>query len=99
LAGTAAAPEQVAEALRVNTDSRLRTRKIELPIMAGLAPNTIIPDRRPPNDLPGEVPSDQPPDTARRNPSRGKRRGSSLLRRGPAERRAFRLPFCRGLIS
>jgi len=66
LAGTTATPAQVAEALRVNTESRLRALKIGLLIMAGLALITIIPAGRLPNYLPGEVPSDQPPDTAPR---------------------------------
>jgi hypothetical protein len=64
LAGTTATPAQVAEALRVNTESRLRALKIGLLIMAGLA--LIIPAGRLPNYLPGEVPSDQPSDTAPR---------------------------------
>ena len=67
LAGTTATPEQVAEALRVNTDSRLRALKIGLLIMAGLALMTIIPAGGLPNYLPGEVPSDQPPDKATRS--------------------------------
>ena len=62
LAGTTATPEQVAEALRVNTDSRLRALQIGLLIMAGLALLTIIPAGRLPNYLPGEVLSHQPPD-------------------------------------
>jgi len=67
LAGTTATPEQVAEAVRVNTDSRLRALKIGLLIMAGLALITIIPAGRLPNYLPGEIPDDQPRDaTARR---------------------------------
>ena len=58
LAGTTATPEQKAEALRVNTDSRLHALKIGLLIMAGLALITIIPAGRLPNYLPGEVPRD-----------------------------------------
>jgi hypothetical protein len=58
LAGTTATPAQVAEALRVNTESRLRALKIGLLIMAGLALITIIPAGRLPDYLPGEVPSD-----------------------------------------
>src|SRR5215470_14692369 len=66
LAGTTATPAQAAEALRVNTESRLRALKIGLLIMAGLALITIIPAGRLPNYLPGEVPSGQPPDKALR---------------------------------
>jgi hypothetical protein len=40
---TTANPAQVAEAVRINTDARLRALKIGLLIMAGLALLTIIP--------------------------------------------------------
>ena len=60
LAGTTATPEQVAEAVRVNTEARLRALKIGLLIMAGLAFLTIIPAARLPNYRPGELPADQP---------------------------------------
>jgi predicted MFS family arabinose efflux permease len=56
---TTATPEQVAEAVRVNTETRLRALKIGLLIMAGLALLTIIPAGRLPNYIPGEIPSDQ----------------------------------------
>jgi hypothetical protein len=59
---TSAAPAQVAEAVRINTESRLRALKLGLLIMAGLALITIIPAGRLPNYLPGELPSGQPPD-------------------------------------
>jgi MFS family permease len=59
---TTATPAQVAEAVRINTQSRLRALKIGLLVMAGLALITIIPAGRLPNYLPGEVPSGQPPD-------------------------------------
>ena len=58
---TTATPAQVEEAVRVNTESRLRALKIGLLIMAGIALLTIIPAGRLPNYLPGEVPSDDPP--------------------------------------
>jgi len=41
--GTTATPQQVAEAVRVNTEARLRALKIGLLIMAGLALLAIIP--------------------------------------------------------
>ena len=63
---TTATPQQVAEAVRVNTEARLRALKIGLLIMAGLALVTIIPAGRLPNYVPGELPDDQPPDGARR---------------------------------
>ena len=56
---TTATPQQVAEAVRVNTEARLRALKIGLLIMAGLALLTIIPAGRLPNYVPGELPADQ----------------------------------------
>ncbi len=57
LAGTNATPEQVAEAVRVNTEARLQALKIGLLILAGLSLLTIIPARRLPNYRPEEIPS------------------------------------------
>jgi predicted MFS family arabinose efflux permease len=59
LADTTASPAQVAEAVRVNTEARLRALKIGLLIMAGLALVSIIPAGRLPNYRPGEIPSDE----------------------------------------
>lgn len=56
---TSGTPEQVAEAVRVNTEARLRALKIGLLIMAGLALIAIMPAGRLPNYLPGEIPSDE----------------------------------------
>jgi MFS family permease len=56
LSGTTATPAQVDEAVRVNTESRLRALKIGLVIMAGLALLSIIPAGRLPNYRPGELP-------------------------------------------
>lgn len=58
LAATSATAEQKAEALRVNTDSRLFALKIGLLIMAGLAMLAILPAGRLPNYRPGEIPED-----------------------------------------
>lgn len=66
MAGTGATPEQVAEAVRVNTEARLRALKLGLLIMAGLALLAIIPAGRLPNYRPGEIPADHPP-TEKRN--------------------------------
>jgi len=66
LAGTTASPAQVAEAVRVNTESRLRALKIGLLVMAGLAFLAIIPAGRLPNYLPGEIPADQAPSGKKR---------------------------------
>jgi predicted MFS family arabinose efflux permease len=60
LAGTTATPEQAAEAVRINTESRLWALKIGLLIMAGLAFLTIIPAGRLPDYRPGELPADRP---------------------------------------
>ena len=58
--GTTASPQQVEEAVRLNTEARLRALKIGLLIMAGLALLAIVPAGRLPNYLPGEIPSDAP---------------------------------------
>lgn len=57
---TTATPQQVQEAVRVNTEARLRALKIGLLIMAGLALLAVIPAGQLPNYLPGEIPSDEP---------------------------------------
>ena len=54
---TTATPAQVAEAMRINTESRLRALKMGFLIMAGLAFLTIIPAGRLPAYKPGELPS------------------------------------------
>jgi MFS family permease len=64
---TTATPAQIVEAVRVNTESRLTALKIGFLIMAGLASLTIIPAGQLPNYVPGELPSDQTPDQARRD--------------------------------
>ena len=63
---TTATPEQIAEAVRINTDARLRALRLGFLIMAGLALITIIPAGKLPNYIPGEIPSDEPPETATR---------------------------------
>ena len=69
LAGTTASPAQVAEAVRVNTESRLRALKIGLLVMAGLAFLAIVPAGRLPNYFPGEIPAGKAP-----SGEKGKRR-------------------------
>lgn len=56
---TTATPEQVSEAVRVNTQARLRALKMGLLIMALLAMLTIIPAGRLPSYRPGELPAEQ----------------------------------------
>jgi MFS family permease len=53
---TTAAPEQVEEAVRVNTEARLRALKIGLLLMACVALLSIFPASRLPNYRPGEIP-------------------------------------------
>jgi predicted MFS family arabinose efflux permease len=60
LAKTTASPAQVAEAVRVNTQSRLRALKIGLLIMAGIALLAIFPAGSLPNYQPGEIPDPSP---------------------------------------
>src|SRR6185437_3524069 len=64
---TTATPEQITEALRVNTDARLRALKIGLLVMAGLALLSIIPAGRLPDFKPGEIPADPPPQPVERD--------------------------------
>jgi hypothetical protein len=65
---TTATPVQIAEAVRINTESRLRALKLGLLIMAALAFITIIPAGRLPNYVPGELPSDPEVPQKRRAP-------------------------------
>jgi MFS family permease len=58
---TTATPEQIEEAVRINTEVRLRALKIGLLIMAALAFVTIFPAGRLPDYKPGEIPDDPPP--------------------------------------
>jgi Major Facilitator Superfamily len=60
LENTTATPQQVEEAVRVNTEARLRALKIGLLVLAGLGLLAIIPAGRLPNYLPGEIPDEQP---------------------------------------
>lgn len=64
---TGAAPEQVAEAVRVNTEARLQALKIGLLIMAAVAALAMIPASRLPAYRPGEIPAGRvPPPPAKR---------------------------------
>lgn len=64
---TGAAPEQVAEAVRVNTEARLQALKIGLLIMALVAAFAIIPASRLPAYRPGEIPDGlRPPPPGKR---------------------------------
>jgi hypothetical protein len=65
--GTTATPEQVEEAVRINTEARLRALKIGLLIMAGVALLATFPASRLPAYRPGEIPPDpfETPEKAR----------------------------------
>lgn len=56
LESAGATPAQVEDAVRVNTEARLRALKIGLIIMAGIALLSIIPAGRLPDYRPGEIP-------------------------------------------
>ncbi|WP_336485938.1 MFS transporter [Methylobacterium nigriterrae] len=58
--GTTATRDQIDEAVRVNTEARLRALKIGLLIMAALALLTVAPAGRLPPYKPGELPRDPP---------------------------------------
>jgi len=57
---TNATPEQVQEAVQINTEARLRALKIGLLLMAMLSLLAIFPASRLPNFKPGEMPSNPP---------------------------------------
>lgn len=65
LSQTTATPEQVAEAVRVNEEARLRALKFGLLIMALLSLLSIFPAGRLPDYLPGELPADNLDKTAK----------------------------------
>jgi MFS family permease len=56
LSETTATPEQVAEAITLNEDARLRALNISLLGLAGIAVLAIIPAGRMPDYLPGDIP-------------------------------------------
>jgi len=55
---TSATPAQVDEAVRINTESRLRALKVGFLTLAGLALLALIPCRWLPNYTPGQIPGD-----------------------------------------
>jgi MFS family permease len=60
LEATSASPDQVAAALQVNEEARLRALKVGLLIMAMVSLLAIFPASRLPNYLPGELPAEPP---------------------------------------
>lgn len=63
LAETTATPEKVEEAVRINTESRLRALKIGFVVLSGLALLAIFPCSWLPNYTPGQIPGDAASDT------------------------------------
>jgi hypothetical protein len=57
---TTLSPEQVKEAVQINTDARLRALKIGLLLAAAMALIAIFPAARLPAYKPGEIPSNPP---------------------------------------
>ena len=62
LAATTASPEQIEEAVRLNTDARLRALKVGFLVMAGLSLLAFIPSGWLPNYRPGQIPRNPHPD-------------------------------------
>jgi len=57
LSQTSATPEQIAEAVAINEDARLRALQISLLGLAGVALLAIIPAGRMPDYVPGDIPA------------------------------------------
>ncbi len=57
MANTTATPEQIAEAVRINAAARLRSLKLSFLSLAAISLLMIVPSRRLPRYVPGEVPS------------------------------------------
>lgn len=62
-----ATPEQVAEAVRINEESRLRSLKASFLILAGISLLALVPSRGLPGYARGEVPSSATPKSGRRS--------------------------------
>lgn len=60
MANTTATPEQAAEATQINANARLRALKLSFLALAAISLLMIVPSRRLPRYVPGEVPSEQP---------------------------------------
>lgn len=67
LGGISATPEQVAEAVRINEESRLRALKASFLILAGISLLALVPSRGLPGYARGEVPSSAAPKSSRRS--------------------------------
>ena len=65
LGGTSATSEQLAEALRINAEARIRALKIGFLCLSGLALLALFPCRWLPDYKPGEIPYEQPNEAER----------------------------------
>jgi len=66
---TTAIPEQVTEAMRINTEARLEALKIGFLVMAGIALLAVIPAGRLPDYKPGELPASGEPQLRQQRPA------------------------------
>src|SRR5262249_28424401 len=67
--GTKAAADQIAEAVRINTETRLQALKVGFFVLASLSFLAIVPCGWLPDYKPGDIPADQPTRAGRRAPS------------------------------
>ena len=61
MSSTTATPEQIAEAVRINADSRRRALKLSFLLLGGIALLVIVPVGRLPDHVGGKRPSSPPP--------------------------------------
>jgi hypothetical protein len=73
LSRTNATDQQVDEAIRVNSEARLRALKIGLVIMGCIGALAILPASRLPPYRPGEIPDNRPPQLVYDHPGFGAR--------------------------
>jgi predicted MFS family arabinose efflux permease len=71
LGETTATPEQVAEAVRLNEEARLKALKASFLILAGISLLALVPARGLPAYVRGEVPSGEPTGRVRRGKKKG----------------------------
>jgi MFS family permease len=73
LSETTATPEQVDEAMSINTAARLRSLKISFLVLAAISLLAIFPSAQLPNYVPSEIPGDPTQEA----PKRGKRQAAT----------------------
>ncbi len=79
MAATTATPEQVAEAVRINEEARLRALQGAFIILAAIALLAIIPARGLPNYTPGEVAAGVESEKGKGEPAKKKRAATAQL--------------------